>query len=180
MLPDSGELDDRTLRDLSSRLRGALDFGRRVGEIRRSHGARDLWHEVYPDLSEGSEGLVGAVTGRAEAQVTRLSAMFAVLERSRLVEPVHLDAALHVWRYCDASARAVFTDATGNALADKVLGVLKAQSPMTRTDLRDAWGRHVSSADLESALHTLAANGLASMRKEETAGRPREIWVATP
>ena len=44
-----------------------------LGEVRRDSRARDLWHAVYPDLSEGRPGLLGSVTARGEAQVLGLA-----------------------------------------------------------------------------------------------------------
>lgn len=178
-LPEGGELDLTVAGDLACRLRQAVDFGRRLGEIRRDDDARAKWADIYEDLSEGSPGLVGAVTARAEAQVTRLAALFAVLDCSKIVQVAHLDAALDVWRYCDESARAVFAGRTGRTLADKVLTLLQANGAMTRSEVRDAFDRHESSADLGSALQLLASAGLAHSRREETSGRPREIWSAT-
>lgn len=43
------------------------------------------WREVYPQLSEGSPGLVAAITNRVEAQVAHLSLMYAPLDVSRMV-----------------------------------------------------------------------------------------------
>jgi hypothetical protein len=52
----------------------------------------------------------GAATSRGEAQVLRLSAIYAALDCSPLVEACHLHAALAVWDYCLASARLFFDD----------------------------------------------------------------------
>jgi hypothetical protein len=59
-------------------------------------------------LSQGRPDVYGAATSRAEAQVLRLSAIYAALDCSPLVEACHLQAALAVWDYCLASARLFF------------------------------------------------------------------------
>src|SRR3712207_8342266 len=51
--------------------------------------------------SEGAPGLFGAVTGRAEAHVLRLSCLYAALDMSDTVTVTHLRAALALWRYCE-------------------------------------------------------------------------------
>jgi len=42
--------------------------------------ARAIWQAVYPELSEGSGGLHGSVTARAEAQCIRLALVYALLD----------------------------------------------------------------------------------------------------
>ena len=81
---------------------------------------------VYPKLSEGKPGLLGAITARAEAQVLRLSKLYALLDCSNMVEVDHLSAALALWAYCERSAGWVFESGTGNKNADRILAALKA------------------------------------------------------
>jgi len=44
--------------------------------------ARALWCSVYPALSQAQAGVIGAVLGRASAQVLRLALTLAVLDRT--------------------------------------------------------------------------------------------------
>jgi len=73
VLPDGGRLHEVDMAPFVRRLRAAVEFARSVGELRRDEEARAIWHEVYPELSEGKPGLLGAVIARAEAQVMRLA-----------------------------------------------------------------------------------------------------------
>lgn len=61
-LPDGGALTEADLAPLAQALAESIHFARSVGRVTRTSAARDLWHEVYPDLSEGAPGLFGAVT----------------------------------------------------------------------------------------------------------------------
>jgi hypothetical protein len=56
-------------------------------------------------LSEGHTGLLGAATGRGEAQCLRLALNVALLDKATAIDEVHLRAALAVWEYCEASAK---------------------------------------------------------------------------
>ncbi len=69
---------------------------------------RAIWAGIYPQLAEAEQGLVAAIISRAEAQVLRLSALYAVLDRSPMIREPHLLAALAVWDYAEASARRIF------------------------------------------------------------------------
>ena len=106
--------------------------------------ARTVWAKVYPVLSAGSDGLHGAVTARAEAQVVRLALVYALLDGAEHIDTPHLLAALAVWQYCDATARYVFGASTGDRIADEIMRRLQlaGDGGLTRTEIRDLFGRH--------------------------------------
>jgi hypothetical protein len=180
LLPDGGQVDGAALRDLTSRLGEALAFGRGLGEVGRDEDARALWREVYAQLSADRPGLTGAMLGRAEAHVLRLSLLYAVLDKAPAVGAPHLMAALAVWDYCEASVRKVFGDALGDPVADDLLRLLRgAPDGLTRWEISNALGRNVASDRIGRALALLAENGLARMqRQSEGPGRPAERWHA--
>ena len=179
-LPDGGSLSDEAIAPLASRLKSAIKFASTVREMRRDDGARELWRDVYPELSEGRPGLLGAVISRGEAQVLRLSMLYALLDSSDVIRAEHLRAALAVWDYAEASARHIFGDSIGNPIADTILSSLRSRSAagMTRTDIRDTLGRHAREAQISIALASLQELGLARHTREETGGRPIERWFA--
>src|SRR5262249_32964711 len=101
ILPEGGDLPP--LADIITELHEAIAFARSTEKIVRTASAKALWEQVYPKLSEGRVGLVGALTARGEAQVLRLSCIYALLDCSPVVDLPHLRAALEVWRYCEES-----------------------------------------------------------------------------
>jgi len=177
-LPEGGSLSDRDLDSLADLLRPAVAFGRTVGLIKRDDAARELWGRVYPDLSEGQPGLVGAVTSRAEAQVLRLSMLYALLERSGEIRLPHLVAALALWDYCEKSARWIFGDALGDAVADAILRELRrlGEKGLTRSQISGLFGRHRTATEIELALALLLEKGLAHSESAGTDGRTAEVW----
>lgn len=178
-LPEGGALSDVGLNPLVTRLHAALCFARDVGEMRRDLEARTLWHQVYAELSEGHAGLLGAVTSRAEAQTMRLACLYALLDGKAVVERVHLEAALALWRYCEASARYIFGNAAGDRIADELLAALReaGSEGLTRTQIRDLFNRRRSGA-IDAALTVLAETGRARFETEHTGGRPVTCWFA--
>ena len=50
--------------------------------VEHDDSARELWMRVYPQLSEGEPGMLGAMTSRAEAHVLRLACIYALSDRS--------------------------------------------------------------------------------------------------
>jgi hypothetical protein len=159
----------------------AASFAADVDEVKRDTGeARDLWHAVYPTLSEGRPGLYGAITGRAEAHAMRLAMLYALLDRERWIGPEHLKAGLALWDYCDRSARFIFGDAIGDRTADEILDALQGAGDMgmTREEIRDLFRRHKSAAEIVRALAVLQDAGRARSESQPTAGRPAEKWFA--
>jgi hypothetical protein len=182
LLPEGGALHTVDLSKTVEKLRRAAEFARGVGEIRRDEQARVMWCGVYPVLSEGKPGLLGAVTSRAEAQTMRLACIYALLDGSALVNAEHLSAALEVWRYCEDSARFIFGDAMGDAVADEIHRELRRRPHgMTRSDIRDHFGRNKSSAEIVRALESLRMNGLArggKEKEEDQQRKPTERWFS--
>jgi hypothetical protein len=51
---------------------------------------------------------------------------------------------------------------------------------LTRTQLRDLFNRNHPANRVDAALEHLAQTGKAQRHRQPTAGRPVEIWAATP
>jgi hypothetical protein len=178
-LPEGGQVNPSELEPLITELSEAVTFAKQVGEMHRDEDANRLWHAEYPTLSEGSPGLVGSMTARAEAQVMRLAALYALLDRSDVIRLPHLQAALALWSYCVASVRFIFRNSLGNPIADQLLDALRQRpNGMTRTEMRDLLARHATEDAIDQALNGLSEAGLARSEKQATGGRPTERWFA--
>ena len=178
ILPEGGAFDITSIEGAVSRLREAVESAKFAGRLERDQEAKMLWAEIYPDLSEGKPGLLGAVTSRAEAQVVRLSLLYSLLDRSMVITRRHLEAALAVWRYVSASTQYIFGEMIGDPVADEILRALRADSNgLTRSDISRLFGRHKTENEIERALRTLAEQGLAMSRSETTGGRPAIRWT---
>jgi hypothetical protein len=178
-LPEGGNLRAVDLGPIVRKLTEAVEFARQVDQMNRDDPARALWREVYGALSEGRTSLLGAVTSRAEAQVMRLSCVYALLDNSSTIRRDHLEAALALWEYCAASARFVFGDSLGDPVAEQILQALPARpTGMTRTEISNLFQRNVDANRISTALRKLQELGLAWSRQEETGGRPVERWYS--
>jgi hypothetical protein len=175
LLPDGGDLPPGEISLLAAELADVVDWGQRPRELQRSDDARQLWHAVYGPLSEGRPGMVGAVTSRAEAQVLRLSVLYAAMDRSPCIDLPHLSAALAVWDYCAASAKFIFGEQTGDRVADQVLSALvERPAGMTKVEVHAILGRHVSGERVAQAIDELQRAGLVDVVRVSTGGRPAE------
>jgi len=164
---------------LSDRLAGAVMHARSVSQMVRTPAASELWRTAYSDLTDDRPGLYGAMTGRAEAQVLRLSMLYALLDGSRLIDLPHMIAALALWCYCQETARLIFgeDDAAEDPLETKVLGLIRAKPDgMTRTELHKALSGHLPAKNLVKSLASLRDRRLIVAKTEETPGRRAERW----
>jgi hypothetical protein len=179
-LPDGGQALD--LSPLGTRLNYALAAARNIGQMMRSPAASRHWHEVYPQLTAERSGLYGAVTGRAEAQVLRLSMIYALLDGKALIEIEHLRAALALWSYADASAQVIFGAEPEDPLTAMVLAKLQeaGTTGMTRTDLHNAFQRNIPAAKLVESLAKLRDRKDIYNETLRTGkpGAPTERWIA--
>lgn len=175
-LPDGG--GDVNLHGIAKRLAVILTAARKAGRVRMDDDARAAWHSVYPALSDGLPGMLGAITARAEAQVIRLSLIYSLLDGTDIIGPHHLKAALAVWSHAEASARYVWGSEVGDPIADDLVRALRAagDSGMTRTEIRDLFRRNRSGEQIGRALGLLRTQGRITARREETEGRPVERW----
>jgi hypothetical protein len=176
LLPEGATPPDREIRRIANVLRKSLLHRRPAGPLARDAAANERWHAEYERLSEGQTGLVGAVTSRAEVMVLRLSLIYALLDRSNEIRLPHLEGALAVWDYCEASAGIIFARSSGNPLAEKVLNLIDAKGEST-TEIHKALGGHITSEDLQSALGYLEAAAQIRRQSLPTAGRKKDVWV---
>jgi hypothetical protein len=174
LLPEGGHVD---LADLQYHVRNSVEFAQTVRQIGRSAEARALWHDSYAGLRQERPGVLGMVTTRAAAQVLRLSLLYAMLDRSRQIEVVHLEAALAVWEYSVRSAACVFGESSGDLLADEIIDLLAAaENWVSQTELHHLVGKRQSAATLARALGILVSENLVESRQCPTKGRPILQW----
>jgi hypothetical protein len=180
-LPEGGNPDAHDLSAAAAELRRALDWVGDAQTIRliRDDEARALWHDSYPALSQICPGLYGAATSRAEAQVLRLSAIYAVLDCSHSIQLPHLQAALAVWDYCSASASLFFGTSTGDHTADRILEAVNASpNGLSRKQMSALFHGHLSSD--RSKPHSNNSCRWAQSKKPASPARvgPSTLWSA--
>jgi hypothetical protein len=180
LLPEGGNPEPLKNSGLARYLASVLQHAHTAGQVKLDPAARELWWQIYPQLTHPGEGLTGHLTARAEAHTIRLALLYALLDGERHIQPQHLDAGVALWDYAARSATWALGDATGDPLAEQIHAALTNQPQgMTRTELRDLFQRHQTGERLDQALHALTTTGRARRTKILTAGRPAELWTAT-
>jgi hypothetical protein len=183
-LPHGGALHPDDEARLGASTLAAVGAARTFTRITMTSAADVLWRAIYPQLSADVPGLLGAATARSDAQTLRLSMVYALLDKAPQIDVCHIKAALALWNYCEASARYIFGDYTGNPIADTILRALRnsGSAGMSRLSIsRDLFHRHIEASKIQAALAQLLAAGKVRSNKLQSAngrGRPTEMWFA--
>jgi hypothetical protein len=182
LLPFGGALPVNAVMEMAEKVSTAIQLAREIERVEWSDEGAEGWDAIYPKLSSGRPGLLGALTNRAEAQVARLALIYALWDGSSKIELKHLLAAQAVWDCCEASVGHIFGASLGDPVADTIVSALRRAGAvgMPRTEISGLFSRNVSSGRISLALNELLKLRLAMTRREASAGagRPGEIWTA--
>ena len=184
ILPHGGNLDDDAVGRLGAATLEALTAARSLTRITMAPAPYELWNEAYGKLTTEEDSLLAHLINRAAPQTIRLALIYAVLDRSNLIEMAHLEAALAVWNYCEASTRFIFSDLTGDVITDTILRELQftGATGSTRLEISRLFNHHMPSSKVSAALKQLLADGKVRRASYPSGGsrggRPTEVWFA--
>jgi hypothetical protein len=177
-LPRGDVVPDRVLAPLVKRTAERVVGCRGFGVMRRTDAAEERWAELYNAIDDDVDGLLGAATARAEAQMLRLQVAYALLDGSRAIDLEHVNAAEALWHYCEDTARMVFGAALGDPDADLLLAALRAVGDEGLTGVQQDRVFHGRSDRLLRSRAVLLDRGLAVQETRQTAGRPEvRLWA---
>jgi hypothetical protein len=167
----------------------ALDWAhRKPRRFQFSPRARVVWSRLYAEFADADEsGHYSAVTDRAEPNILRLAQIYAsqemAEEKKAVLRVEHLKAAAEVWRYCEESARYLFSGEPMEGSSDgRVLEfLLEARGDWVAKAAITGRFKNVPtlrSYALDAVLDRLVGAGLAEQRSIGTKGRPRTEYRA--
>jgi hypothetical protein len=148
--------------------------------IERSREAEELWGDLYQRLAaDDGAGMIDALTARGDAQLLRLSLLYAVEDAAPRVEPIHLQAAWECWRYARWSAQHIFVgQGTGDPDLDRIAAVLGAGEELSGRELDQMFAKNRSTADLRrKAIEAGIAEEVDA--RDGRPGRPRKVLRGT-
>ncbi len=176
-LPSGGDLPEDDLEVLGVRVGTAIARARELDELVRTPQADARWADIYNAIDDDLDGVVGSLTARAEAQLLRLSVVYAMLDGSPVIELAHLDAAEAVWEHCAQTISRVFTCTEPDRVTPRLLAALEGAGAegLDGSQQRDLFSRHLQGAALAGARAELERRGLAYTTAEDTGGRPRIV-----
>jgi hypothetical protein len=154
--------------------------------FRRSKLAERFWQdELYDDLRKRTDDKVGAATTRAAPLVMRLAMIYAALDCSARINRAHLESAVALWQYCEASAKFVFTMVDLGRDTGRIRKLNEALQAaggagLSRTAIfKDVFQKNVHRDEITAMLKQLQEMGAVSMTETASpAGgtKPVEVW----
>jgi hypothetical protein len=180
IMPRPQPIPDKVFTHLEKKLKDIHELGsaKKPLNVPLDDDAQARWETLYEQLREDLPGFAGAMIARRSSMVLRIALIYAVLDspRAPIIRVVHLEAAMAVWGYCEASAMALFHGTSADTLCDKVLRLL-SNGPMTRDD----FNKHLSvkqKSEIARVLSKLEQQKLIkrSQVKHNGAGRPATLW----
>lgn len=177
ILPFAEDPPADLLQPLIERLRNTVQFAGQAHEVGMTEEAKAWWTKLYTDLSEPTPGLAGSLLDRAEAQVRRIAALYALLDNNHDVDTQHLYAAMALWNYSIASVKYLYDDKCGDPIADTILDALD-QGPLSDSDISRLFRGNVPAAKLTQAKQVLVRQKKIFLTTEQTSGRRKNIWKA--
>jgi hypothetical protein len=175
------ELAERTL-EIVRWARGHYPAHANTRRMALNKEAEALFIRVYPSLCYGdAPERVATLLERAAPYSLRLSMLFAISEKSLVIEAKHLRAALAWVAYCSESVAYIFaTDEeqaahrVSSEASKKLLDWLPGQpgNKAARTAIiTDCFNGHISKSRLDDLLKALAADGKVQVSQEGETGK---------
>ena len=177
-MPFPKAIEERRFNELALRFKEALDFAQQPGEIVFSDRVEKVWTEVYKQLQEERPGIAGVLTNRSEVHVIRIALVFALLDKSNLIDIQHMRAALAIWDYCASSVCFIFGIESDEG-SSKILLALE-NGPRSQTEISKLFSGHLSADKLRQKLSDLEALGKIERELIRNPGtRTKTVWRLT-
>ena len=155
-------------------------------ELPVSQRVADGWGPTVKSRLPGPDDNLPGLHSRAESQLIRLAAAYALADLAAEIGPRHVEAALAVQAYCARSAEIVFGVPVAQLpprveprTAAKIVRLLHDQYPgwVARDDIGSGTLHgNTPAAEVGAALDDLIAKRIAEQRTIPTKGRPREEY----
>ena len=183
--PTPGDVLD----DLALRMSDSIDHatrgdphGNNTHEVVMTPAAKELWCELYPQITRDLDGKAGSLMARSEVYARMLAMVFCLMDRRSEIFPCDLRAALAWVEYWHQSITYVFLtgeDEPGiDEFTNSVLDLVAGQPGIKLSELQEHWHRKripEVKASLEKLLNL--APPVIEMRKDKgTGGRTAQRY----
>jgi hypothetical protein len=141
----------------------ALQFAQKQKYVPLSAAAKKVWIRMYTEIENNHlPGQAGKMTSRAAAHIRRLALIYAMVDKSGVVESRHLQAARKLWDYCEDSARFIFNKYTREHL--RILTFVEKKGETSLTGIREElFHRHKLAGWIRAQVAELAHGGYVTL-----------------
>ncbi|GAA2838467.1 hypothetical protein GCM10010441_73530 [Kitasatospora paracochleata] len=187
LLPDAAGASEELVGNLAGAWRTVFTEARRIGEVKLSAEAAELWRsEVYPALSGGEDddGPLAEFTARAAPYAKRTAMVYALLDHKDTIAEDHLRAAWALIRYARASAAHILGPAatgTGDPNLDKLAAAVRnaGAGGLTQSQVQVMFKRQNATQRSELTARLCRMPGYAAVQLPGD-GRPQTVYLYAP
>lgn len=191
LLPLGSDPDEGELAMLGDLLERTIADASQLGRLRMDEEASAAWVNVYGTLASDERGAVGDLLSRSAAMVQRLAGLYAALDVSERIGLAHLEAALALWGYAEASIRHIYgpqqavlpaSQLGPRYIRNTILDAL-ASGELSQTEIiNDLFAANLRPPEPHATLDALLTDGLVTrrlVRPESGRGRNVTRWAIT-
>lgn len=124
-------------------------------EVILSPQAMEEWQSMYRQLEQEDNARIDSLTSRSSPYVLRMAMILAIIDRQREIDPIHLEAAYEMWKYCETSAWLIFSNTYSHPKSQKLLQFIKDGDGLTRTQIHRKFNNHLKKGELDPILEEL-------------------------
>lgn len=183
LLPFGGRTAGKELDELVQEIDCAIGWAQmNQNEMVFDSEAAEMWSIVYEQLGDIPSGTLGAILSRAEPHVRRISMIYAAMDRSSVIRPEHLEAALEIWRYSSDSVRWIFSgtdsgESVQSKVADKIAKFIDTKPEgVSRREIGHYMGGKIKATDIEYHLGQLLTNGKIVVKSEKRTRKSTDFY----
>lgn len=183
LLPFGGRTSGPAIEKVAQEIDCAIGWAQMLKEeVTFDAEAAEMWSIVYEQLGDIPSGTIGAILSRAEPHVRRVAMIYAVMDRSYLIRPEHLEAALEIWRYSSDSVKWIFGgidsgETVQSKMAEKIAKFIdRTPEGASRTGIAQYLGGKVKAAEVEYHLGILLTNGKIIAKREKRSRKEADYY----
>lgn len=145
-------------------------------EYKLSKEAESLWIEIYKELAEEEQGLVGVILARGEPTILRISLIYAILDDASEIQLKHLQAGYACYKYISYSVNKIFPQIKLSDKERAIIDHLKNRGEANSTDLH-ALFNNSSSVKIPELVSNLIGLELITVETgSNPMGRPEMVY----
>jgi hypothetical protein len=155
-----------------------------IKHIPLAEEAESLWEKIYYEHSNNKDEKLNEILRRFNDHIRVLALIYALCDRSPVINIPHLLAAKAIMDHSRACAISIFSTFSSNKAANKILEALKRQFPaaLTKTEIyNEVFNRHLPTSEIDEALAFLFQNNLATVKvcaPTPSIKKPTQKWFA--
>lgn len=184
--PDLGNVPDEVIAGTGELFRLAVKAGAERGAMGFAENVWPRWEQVYAELNrDRADTRAAAATARGVPHVLRLALLYALLDSAEQIGLEHLEAAVALWRYCEDSARWLFSTyelEAGETERGSLVEFIKrgGSKGRSRTDISMGhYQKNKTAGEINAALEPLIHDGVVIEIRDNApaGGRPTTRYV---